>query len=161
MGEIFDYVDELGPTKVMHVYEPRSELKGVLVIDNVAAGPSIGGLRMAPDVSTRECARLARAMTLKNAAAGLPHGGGKSVLFGDPKMHREEKERLIREFACALKGETGLYLRARTWAPTKSAWPGSRTRSAVPWACPGRWAASRWTRSAPPAGASAMWWTWP
>ena len=53
MGEIFDYVDELGPTKIMHVYEPRSELKGVLVIDNVAAGPSIGGLRMAPDVSTR------------------------------------------------------------------------------------------------------------
>ncbi|MEN8179235.1 MAG: Glu/Leu/Phe/Val dehydrogenase [Pseudomonadota bacterium] len=106
MGEVFDYVDELGPTKIMHVYEPTSELKGVLVIDNVAAGPSIGGLRMAPDVSTRECARLARAMTLKNAAAGLPHGGGKSVLFGDPKMHREEKERLIREFACALKGET-------------------------------------------------------
>jgi len=106
MGEVFDYVDELGPTKIMHVYEPTSELKGVLVIDNVAAGPSIGGLRMAPDVSTRECARLARAMTLKNAMAGLPHGGGKSVLFGDPKMHAEEKERLIREFACALKGET-------------------------------------------------------
>ena len=105
MGEVFDYVDELGPTKIMHVYEPVSELKGVLVIDNVAAGPSIGGLRMAPDVSTRECARLARAMTLKNAAAGLPHGGGKSVLFGNPKMHREEKERLIREFACALRGE--------------------------------------------------------
>ena len=105
MGEIFDYVDELGPTKILHVYDPRSGLKGVLVIDNVAAGPSIGGLRMAPDVSTRECARLARAMTLKNAAAGLPHGGGKTVLFGDPKMHREEKERLIREFACALQGE--------------------------------------------------------
>ena len=105
MGEVFDYVDEFGPTKIMHIYEPTSELKGVLVIDNVAAGPSIGGLRMAPDVSTRECARLARAMTLKNAVAGLPHGGGKSVLFGDPRMHAEEKERLIREFACALAGE--------------------------------------------------------
>jgi glutamate dehydrogenase (NAD(P)+) len=102
MGEIFDYADDLGPTKVIHIHEPTHGLKAVLVVDNVAAGPSIGGLRMAPDVSTRECARLARAMTLKNAAAGLPHGGGKSVLFGYPKMPREEKERLIRGMACAL-----------------------------------------------------------
>ena len=104
MGEIFDYVDELGPFKVIHVYEPTHNLKAVLVVDNVATGPAIGGLRMAPDVSTSECARLARAMTLKNAAAGLPHGGAKSVLFGDPRMPREEKEQLIRELACALRG---------------------------------------------------------
>jgi glutamate dehydrogenase (NAD(P)+) len=75
-------------------------------VDNVATGPSIGGLRMAPDVSVQECARLARAMTLKNAAAGLPHGGGKSVLFADPKMPAADKERLIRGFACALRNET-------------------------------------------------------
>jgi glutamate dehydrogenase (NAD(P)+) len=105
MGEIFDYVDELGPTRVIHVHEPTHGLKAVLVVDNVAAGPAIGGLRMAPDVSTRECARLARAMTLKNAAASLPHGGAKSVLFGDPRMRKDEKERLIRELACALAGE--------------------------------------------------------
>ena len=105
MGEIFDYVDELGPTRIIHIHEPTHGLKAVLVVDNVAAGPAIGGLRMAPDVSTKECARLARAMTLKNAAAGLPHGGAKSVLFGDPKMPREEKDRLIRELACALKNE--------------------------------------------------------
>lgn len=105
MGENFDYVDDFGPTRILHIHEPTHGLKAVLVVDNVAAGPAIGGLRMAPDVSTRECARLARAMTLKNAAAGLPHGGAKSVLFGDPKMPREEKERLIRELACALKNE--------------------------------------------------------
>ena len=90
MGEIFDYVDDLGPTKVIHLSEPAHGLKAVLVIDNVAAGPAIGGLRMAPDVSTRECARLARAMTLKNAAAGLPHGGGKSVILGDPATDKTE-----------------------------------------------------------------------
>ena len=79
-------VDELGPAKVIQVREPGLGLDAVLVVDNVACGPSIGGLRMARDVSIEECARLARAMTLKNAAAGLPHGGGKSVLFGDPHM---------------------------------------------------------------------------
>ena len=57
-------------------------LKAIAVVDNTACGPAIGGVRMAPDVSTEECFRLARAMTWKNAAAGLPHGGGKSVIFG-------------------------------------------------------------------------------
>lgn len=97
--------DDLGPGKIVHVYEPRLGLEAVLVVDNVARGPSIGGLRMAPDVSTEECVRLARAMTLKNAAAGLAHGGGKSVLRGDPRMPAERKERLIRALAHALRNE--------------------------------------------------------
>ncbi|MEK7815569.1 MAG: Glu/Leu/Phe/Val dehydrogenase [Pseudomonadota bacterium] len=106
MQDGFGLADDLGPAKVIHVYEPSVGLKGILVVDNVAAGPSIGGLRIAPDVSLEECARLARAMTLKNAAAGLAHGGGKSVIFADPKMARDKKETLIRAFAHALRNET-------------------------------------------------------
>jgi glutamate dehydrogenase (NAD(P)+) len=105
MTDIFRLTDDLGPAKVIHVYQPTLGLKGILVVDNIATGPSIGGLRMAPDVSVEECARLARAMTLKNAAAGLPHGGGKSVLFADPKMEPAKKEQLIRAFAGALRDE--------------------------------------------------------
>ncbi len=70
---IFDeYADEFGPEKVIHIYEPFSKLRAIVVIDNVAAGPAIGGVRMAPDLTTSEVCRLARAMTFKNAAAGLP-----------------------------------------------------------------------------------------
>lgn len=97
--------DDLGPAKIIEVRNPALGLDAVLVVDNVAAGPAIGGLRMAADVSVDECARLARAMTLKNAAAGLPHGGGKSVLSGDPRMLPERKEQLIRAFAHALRNE--------------------------------------------------------
>ncbi len=103
---LFDYADELGPSRIIHVYEPSCGLEAILVIDNVASGPSIGGVRMAPDVSVDECFRLARAMTLKNAAAGLPHGGGKSVIFGDPKAPAVEKERQVRAFAHAIRNET-------------------------------------------------------
>lgn len=103
MEEGFKFADQLGPTKISHVYDPAVGLKAILVVDNVAAGPAIGGLRMAPDVSTEECFRLARAMTLKNAAAELPHGGGKSVLFGDPKMKKKDKETLVRAFASSLR----------------------------------------------------------
>jgi glutamate dehydrogenase (NAD(P)+) len=60
---------------------------------------------MAPDVSTEECFRLARAMTLKNAAADLNHGGGKSVLFGDPNMDKPQKEKLIRCLAKAVRND--------------------------------------------------------
>jgi glutamate dehydrogenase (NAD(P)+) len=52
-----------------------------------------------------ECFRLARAMTLKNAAAGLSHGGGKVVVYGDPNMPKPEKEQLIRGLACSLRHE--------------------------------------------------------
>jgi glutamate dehydrogenase (NAD(P)+) len=106
-GDPFCFADDLGPARIIHVHEPGIGLRATLVVDNVACGPSIGGLRMAPDVSTEECFRLARAMSFKNAAAGLPHGGGKSVLYGDPKMPREEKERLIRAMASAIGDAQG------------------------------------------------------
>lgn len=105
MADAFSFADDLGPVKVIHVNVPKHGVKGILVVDNVAAGPSIGGLRMAPDVTLAECFRLARAMTMKNAAAGLQHGGGKSVMIGDPRMPREKKELMIRAFAKALAGE--------------------------------------------------------
>jgi glutamate dehydrogenase/leucine dehydrogenase len=71
------------------------------VVDNTACGPAIGGVRMAADVSVEEVCRLARAMTLKNAAAGLPHGGGKAGIRADP--HAADKPRLVRAFAHAIR----------------------------------------------------------
>lgn len=105
MDEFSRFADELGPAKIVHVHVPAIGLDAALVVDNVAAGPAIGGMRMAPDVTLAECARLARAMTLKNAAAGLAHGGGKSVVRADPRMPAAEKEKLVRAFACALRDE--------------------------------------------------------
>ena len=103
MSDIFGFADDLGPEKILHLHDPASGLRAILVVDNVAAGPAIGGTRMAPDVSLAECFRLARAMTLKNAAAGLPHGGAKAVIFADPKMPADRKERLMRAYGHALK----------------------------------------------------------
>ncbi|HTY67297.1 MAG TPA: Glu/Leu/Phe/Val dehydrogenase [Alphaproteobacteria bacterium] len=99
MPDPFRFADELGPLKIVHIHRPAVGLKAVVAVDNVACGPAIGGCRMAPDVSAEEAFRLARAMTFKNAAAGLAHGGGKSVIFGDPRMQTADKERLIRAFA--------------------------------------------------------------
>jgi glutamate dehydrogenase (NAD(P)+) len=103
---MFAFADALGPEKIVHLHLPAAGLKAIVVIDNTWCGPAIGGVRMASDVTLTECFRLARAMTLKNAAAGLPHGGGKSVIAADPRMNPADKERLIRAFACALRDVT-------------------------------------------------------
>ena len=102
MPDMFSFADEIGPEKIVHIHRHVLGLKAIVVIDSTAAGPAIGGTRMAPDVSVEECVRLARAMTLKNAAAGLPHGGAKSVIVGDPGMATDRKEQLIRAFAAAI-----------------------------------------------------------
>lgn len=102
MIDIFDtYADALGPVKTVHLYDPRTEMKAIVVIDNVVCGPAIGGVRLAPDIDTNEVFRLARAMTLKNAAAGIPHGGGKAGILADP--HLPGKEALLRSFARGIR----------------------------------------------------------
>ena len=102
-SEEFAFADDLGPAKVLRLYDPSVPLRAVLTVDNVAAGPAMGGVRMAPDVTSLECFRLARAMTLKNAAAELPHGGAKTVVFADPRMPQRDKERTLRALARALR----------------------------------------------------------
>jgi glutamate dehydrogenase/leucine dehydrogenase len=102
MSDLFRLADEFGPIRIVHIHRPTVGLKAIAVIDNTACGPAVGGVRMASDVSVEECFRLARAMTWKNAAAGLPYGGGKSVIFGDPRMPIERKEQIIRAFAKAI-----------------------------------------------------------
>lgn len=102
MTTLFDLCDEIGPARILHLANRAVGLKAIVVVDNVACGPAIGGTRMAPDVGVEECARLARAMSYKNAAAGLAHGGAKSVIFAEPSMPRGDKERIIRAFARAI-----------------------------------------------------------
>ncbi|MEM9265577.1 MAG: Glu/Leu/Phe/Val dehydrogenase [Cyanobacteria bacterium P01_F01_bin.13] len=103
MDGIFEFGDSLGPAKVIHIYDHESGLKAIVVVDNVACGPAMGGVRMAPDVSTEEVFRLARAMTLKNAVADLPHGGGKAAILANPKVSAAQKETLMRAFGVAIK----------------------------------------------------------
>jgi glutamate dehydrogenase/leucine dehydrogenase len=96
---IHDLGDELGPAQILFVRQPHVGLEAIVVVDNVACGPAIGGIRMAPDLTLEEVVRLARAMTFKNAAAGLPHGGGKAGIIAHPVCEPAQKETLIRTFA--------------------------------------------------------------
>jgi glutamate dehydrogenase/leucine dehydrogenase len=79
-------------------HDPRTGATGVVAIHSTALGPAMGGLRLhrygGLDDAVADALRLARAMTLKNAAAGLDLGGGKAVLLDDGAWRAGRAERL-------------------------------------------------------------------
>lgn len=94
--------DELGPESVSFLRLP-AECEAILVVDNLALGPSLGGVRLGRSVTAAEVARLARAMTLKNAVNRLPLGGGKAGIVTPDTLTVADKERVVRAFANAIE----------------------------------------------------------
>ncbi len=98
--------DEHGPIKIARVYNPKDDMTcGFVVVDNLQRGPSLGGIRIAEDVTVGEVYGLAAAMTLKSAAAMLPLGGGKAGIAAPPvhlAEHPQHRHQLMTEFAKAL-----------------------------------------------------------
>ncbi|MDE1798687.1 MAG: Glu/Leu/Phe/Val dehydrogenase [Candidatus Micrarchaeota archaeon] len=94
---MYAFADEWGPERIFEVYDPKTKVHGVVCIDSTAIGPGKGGMRLVPDISTSEVFGLARAMTWKNALAGIPFGGAKAGIKADPKT--VNKEEVIRSFA--------------------------------------------------------------
>jgi glutamate dehydrogenase (NAD(P)+) len=106
-------VDSLGPRLVACLWDEDSplEIGGYLVVDNLSMGrPSMGGTRMLPDVTPAAIHNLARGMTLKNAAADLPYGGGKSGIVASTDLSPEEHTEIIRGFARLIRRYQDIYL---------------------------------------------------
>jgi len=96
--------DDIGPEYILEVYDPKLNFSGVVVLDNLNLGLAKGGIRMTGTVDPVEVSRLARAMTYKNAMAGLPFGGGKAGIAVDPKtISLRKKKAIIESFARMLK----------------------------------------------------------
>ncbi len=72
--------------------DAHSGLRAILAVHSTALGPAVGGCRMYPyaseDEALHDVLRLSRGMTYKSALAGLPFGGGKSVIIGDPRSDK-------------------------------------------------------------------------
>jgi glutamate dehydrogenase (NAD(P)+) len=106
-------VDRLGPRLVSCMWNEHSpvEIGGFLVVDNLAMGqPSMGGTRMLPDIAPDIIHNLARGMTLKNAAADLPFGGGKSGIVKPDNLSEQEHHQVIKGFGQLLKRYKDIYI---------------------------------------------------
>ena len=105
--------DRLGPQIVVCLWDEssQSEIGGYLVIDNLSMGkPSMGGIRMLPNLSPADIHNLARGMTLKNAAANLPYGGGKSGIVAERTISPEEHNKIVSGFARLIRQYKDMYV---------------------------------------------------
>ena len=89
--------------------DPKSGLRAMVAIHSTALGPALGGCRMRPyadeQAMVADALLLSKAMSYKNALAGLDHGGGKAVIWGDPAKDKSRELFLaMGEFIATLGG---------------------------------------------------------
>lgn len=92
MNTLFSHEEFDNHQQVVFCSDEAIGLKAIIAIHNTMLGPSLGGCRMYPYASEADALtdvlRLSRGMTHKSAIAGLPLGGGKSVIIGDPRKDK-------------------------------------------------------------------------
>lgn len=103
-----------GHEQVVIGRDPDVGLTCIIAIHSTRLGPSLGGTRFRAyddeDEALTDVLRLSRAMTLKNACAGIDHGGGKAVIVGDPATTRSEA--LLRAYGRVIASLGGRYVTA-------------------------------------------------
>ena len=89
-------------------HDRESGLTAAIAVDDTTLGPGLGGVRWMAyrsfDVAVNEACRLARVMTLKNALAGIPYGGAKSVILRTDEsdaLHNDSHSRVAQLLAFA------------------------------------------------------------
>ena len=100
--------------QVVFCQDRRTGLRAIIAIYSTALGPSLGGTRFYPYPSEQaaltDVLNLSQAMAYKNAIAGLPHGGGKAVIIGDPDADKSPE--LLRAYGRFIQSLGGRYITA-------------------------------------------------
>jgi len=99
---------------VHHIHDADTGLRAIVAVHNATLGPGLGGLRVfnyaSDDEALTDVLRLSRGMTYKNALAGIPYGGGKAVILGDPAS--DKSPALMYALGRALNKLNGHYITA-------------------------------------------------
>jgi leucine dehydrogenase len=109
-----------GHERVLFGKDEEAGYRGIIAIHNTALGPALGGTRLWHYANAAEgltdVLRLSRGMTYKNALAGLPLGGGKSIIFAPDKIR--DREQLFRAHGRFIETLGGSYITAEDVATT-------------------------------------------
>jgi leucine dehydrogenase len=110
-GSPLELLEESGGKKIVFCHDEASGLRAVIAIHSTALGPAAGGVRFknyaSLEEATVDAVRLARAMTLKYAAAGMRMGGGKAVVIGDART--DKTPALLRALGRFIEEQGGEY----------------------------------------------------
>lgn len=100
--------------QVVFCRDEPAGLRAIIAIHSTALGPALGGTRFHPypteENALTDALQLSRAMSYKNALAGLDHGGGKAVILGDPIQDKTEV--LLRAYGRFIQSLGGRYITA-------------------------------------------------
>lgn len=109
---LFNHAEFDHHEQVQFCEDAGSGLKAIIAIHDTTLGPAVGGCRMfdyADEAAAlSDVLRLSRGMTYKSALAGLPMGGGKSVIIGDPGVDKSND--LLLSMASFIDSLSGRYV---------------------------------------------------
>ncbi|TDG12153.1 Glu/Leu/Phe/Val dehydrogenase [Seongchinamella unica] len=108
---MFDHPEFDNHERVTFVRDQASGLRAINAIHRTRSIGAGGGVRFRTYNSEQEALtdvlRLSRAMTYKLALSGLPHGGAKTVIIGDPRT--EKTPELLKAFGRYVDSLEGVY----------------------------------------------------
>jgi leucine dehydrogenase len=100
--------------EVLFVTDEKCGLKAIIALHSTHLGPAAGGCRFwhyaKDEEALVDALRLSRGMSYKNAMAGLPLGGGKSVILADEQ--RTKTPEMLHAFGKAVEHIGGRYVTA-------------------------------------------------
>ncbi|MDH2431699.1 Glu/Leu/Phe/Val dehydrogenase dimerization domain-containing protein [Pokkaliibacter sp. MBI-7] len=109
---IFSHPSFTRHEQVSFIQDTATGLKAIIAIHSSRLGPALGGCRMhayrTDDEALTDVLRLSESMSYKAALAGLPLGGGKSVIIGDPNT--DKTPALLEAFGRAVEHLGGHYI---------------------------------------------------
>lgn len=109
---MFEELAKMGHEQVIFCQDASADYRSIIAIHSTALGPAAGGTRFwnyaTEDEALIDALRLSRGMSYKCAMAGLPLGGGKSVIIGDNR--REDREALFRAHGRFIDRLSGCYI---------------------------------------------------
>jgi len=109
---VFTHPEFDGHEQVVFSQNQQDGLQSIIAIHDTRLGPALGGCRVWKYATEAEALtdvlRLARGMSYKAALAGLPLGGGKSVIMADP--FTEKSPEMMRAMGRAVERLGGRYI---------------------------------------------------
>lgn len=108
--------------RVVRMSDDTVGMHGFIAVHSTARGSSLGGLRIreyeSPEDALQDVLNLSEAMTYKSAAAGLPFGGGKAVVIGEPSQVKTPQ--MLEQYGHAVQALDGAYITAEDVGTTVS-----------------------------------------
>ena len=113
-SSLFGLPDQAPHEQVLLAADAETGLRAILAVHSTARGPAFGGCRLwtydSELAALNDALRLSQGMSLKNALADLPFGGGKAVII-KPAGHFD-RPALFAAFGRAVQSLQGRYITA-------------------------------------------------